>query len=116
MLTTVWVKGERKGWTMTQSNRPKGKKLSDREKIRRQLRKMAFGKANDCVKLAMCEGIDICKLDLSMLKELHRGEKTVDIKLVDRLEILRQLATLGDEDTERVDEVLAALGGGVDEE
>ncbi len=77
---------------------------------------MAFGKANDCVKLAMCEGIDICKLDLSMLKELHRGEKTVDIKLVDRLEILRQLATLGDEDTERVDEVLAALGGGVDEE
>ena len=51
-----------------------------------------------------------------MLKELHRGEKTVDIKLVDRLEILRQLATLGDEDTERVDEVLAALGGGVDEE
>ncbi|MBQ5748730.1 MAG: hypothetical protein IIV87_01100 [Oscillospiraceae bacterium] len=100
---------------MAQTKKPKGKKLSDQEKIRRQLRKMAFGKANDCVKLAMCEGVDIRKLDLSMLKELHKGEKTVDIKLVDRLEILRQLATLGEEDSERMDEVLAALGGGEDE-
>ncbi len=116
VVAAVWVKGERKGCAMAQTKKTKGKKLSDREKIRRQLRKMAFGKANDCVKLAMCEGVDICKLDLSMLKELHKGEKTVDIKLVDRLEILRQLATLGEEDTERVDEVLVALGGGVDEE
>ena len=28
---------------------------TDLEKIRRQLRKMAFGKPNDCVKLAMAE-------------------------------------------------------------
>ena len=40
---------------------------TDLEKIRRQLRKMAFGKPNDCVKLAMCEDVDIEKLDLSML-------------------------------------------------
>ena len=40
---------------------------TDLEKIRQQLRKMAFGKPNDCVKLAMCEDVDIEKLDLSML-------------------------------------------------
>ena len=47
---------------------------TDLEKIRRQLRKMAFGKPNDCVKLAMCEDVDIEKLDLSMLTEIKREE------------------------------------------
>ena len=42
-------------------------KKSDLERIRRQLRKLAFGKANDCVKLALCEEVDIETLDLSML-------------------------------------------------
>lgn len=61
---------------------------TDLEKIRRQLRKMAFGKPNDCVKLAMCEDVDIEKLDLSMLTEIKRSEKgTVEIKLLDRTKV-----------------------------
>ena len=57
---------------------------TDLEKIRQQLRKMAFGKPNDCVKLALCEDVDIEKLDLSMLTEIKRSEKgTVEIKLLD---------------------------------
>ena len=68
---------------------------TDLEKIRRQLRKMAFGKPNDCVKLAMCEDVDIEKLDLSMLTEIKRSEKgTVEIKLLDRTKVLEQLAAL----------------------
>ncbi len=47
---------------------------TDLEKIRRQLRKMAFGKPNDCVKLAMCEDVDSEKLDLAMLTESKRSE------------------------------------------
>ena len=46
---------------------------TDLEKIRQQLRKMAFGKPNDCVKLALCEDVDIEKLDLSMLTENGAG-------------------------------------------
>lgn len=70
---------------------------TDLEKIRRQLRKMAFGKPNDCVKLAMCEDVDIEKLDLSMLTEIKRSEKgTVEIKLLDRTKVLEQLAALAD--------------------
>ena len=42
-------------------------KKSDLERVRRALRKLAFGKANDCVKLALCEDVDIEKLDLSLL-------------------------------------------------
>ena len=71
---------------------------TDLEKIRRQLRKMAFGKPNDCVKLAMCEDVDIEKLDLSMLTEIKRSEKgTVEIKLLDRTKVLEQLAALAEE-------------------
>ena len=65
---------------------------TDLEKIRQQLRKMAFGKPNDCVKLALCEDVDIEKLDLSMLTEIKRSEKgTVEIKLLDRTKVLEQL-------------------------
>ena len=68
---------------------------TDLEKIRQQLRKMAFGKPNDCVKLALCEDVDIEKLDLSMLTEIKRSEKgTVEIKLLDRTKVLEQLAAL----------------------
>ena len=62
---------------------------TDLEKIRRQLRKMAFGKPNDCVKLALSEYDDIAKLDLSMLTEIKRSDKGgVELKLLDRTKIL----------------------------
>ena len=89
---------------------------TDLEKIRRQLRKMAFGKPNDCVKLALCEDVDIEKLDLSMLTEIKRSEKgTVEIKLIDRLQALEQLATVADGEQTDMDDFLKALQGGGEE-
>ena len=62
---------------------------------------MAFGKVNDCVKLALSEYEDIAKLDLSMLTEIKRSDKGgVELKLLDRTKILAQLAQLC-EDGER---------------
>ena len=73
-------------------------KKSDLERIRRQLRKLAFGKANDCVKLALCEDVDIETLDLSMLTEIKRSDKgTVAVKLLDRTKVLEQLAQMADD-------------------
>ena len=89
---------------------------TDLEKIRRQLWKMAFGKPNDCVKLALCEDVDIEKLDLSMLTEIKRSEKgTVEIKLIDRLQALEQLATVADGEQTDMDDFLKALQGGGEE-
>ena len=89
---------------------------TDLEKIRQQLRKMAFGKPNECVKLAMCEDVDIEKLDLSMLTEIKRSEKgTVEIKLIDRLQALEQLATVADGERTDMDDFLKALQGGGEE-
>ena len=83
---------------------------TDLEKIRRQLRKMAFGKPNDCVKLAMCEDVDIEKLDLSMLTEIKRSEKgALELKLLDRLAVLEQLAALTSKEDGTM-ELLQALG------
>ena len=77
---------------------------------------MAFGKPNDCVKLALCEDVDIEKLDLSMLTEIKRSEKgTVEIKLIDRLQALEQLATVADGEQTDMDDFLKALQGGGEE-
>ena len=60
----------------------------DLERVRKQLRKLAFGKPNDCVRLVLGEDVDIGSLDLSMLTEIKRSEKgTVEIKLVDRTKV-----------------------------
>ncbi len=84
-----------------------------RQDVTRRLAELAFGKANDCVKLAMEEDICLDNLDLSLLSEVKRNEKgTVEIKLIDRLRALEQLAqTAGEEKTE-VDAFLQALQGG----
>ncbi len=64
-----------------------------KEDVTRRLAELAFGKANDCVRLALEEGVDLAKLDLSLLSEVKRNEKgTVEIKLIDRLKALEQLA------------------------
>ena len=92
-------------------------KKTDLEKIRRQLRKMAFGKSNDCVKLALCEDVDIEKLDLSMLTEIKRSEKgTVEIKLLDRTKVLEQLAALADSGDDGAERFLQALAQGMEQE
>lgn len=91
-------------------------KLTDLEKIRRQLRRMAFGKPNDCVKLALCADVDIEKLDLSMLTEIKRSEKgTVEIKLLDRTKVLEQLAALAESGDGAAERFLQALAQGMEE-
>ena len=73
---------------------------------------MAFGRVNDCVKLALSEYDDIAKLDFSMLTEIKRSDKGgVELKLLDRTKILAQLAQLceGDERSAAARQLLKAL-------
>lgn len=61
----------------------------------RRMVELAFGRANDCVRLALSENPDIDSLDLSLLSEIRRNEKgTVEIKLIDRMRVLERLLTL----------------------
>ena len=79
----------------------------------RRLAELAFGKANDCVKLALEEDICLDDLDLSLLSEVKRNDKgTVEIKLIDRLRALEQLAQTAGEEKTDVDAFLQALQGG----
>lgn len=77
---------------------------TDREKLVRKraiqrLEKLAEAKVNDAVKLAFLErGEQVDGLDLTALTEFRRSEKGgVEIRLVDRTAILRELAVLGSE-------------------
>ena len=64
-----------------------------KEDVTRRLAELAFGKANDCVRLALEDALELGKLDLSLLSEVKRNDKgTVEIKLIDRLRALEQLA------------------------
>ena len=66
-----------------------------REDVARRLAELAFGKANDCVRLVLDANADVEGLDLSLLTELKRNDKgTLEVRLVDRLKALEQLATL----------------------
>ena len=86
-----------------------------RQDVTRRLAELAFGKANDCVRLVLEENLCLEELDLSLLSEVKRNEKgTVEIKLVDRLRALEQLAqTVGGEKSD-VDAFLQALQGGAE--
>lgn len=84
-----------------------------RQDVTRRLAELAFGKANDCVKLALEENLCLDELDLSLLSEVKRNEKgTVEIKLIDRLRALEQLAQSAGEKRNDVDAFLQALQGG----
>ena len=84
-----------------------------RQDVTRRLAELAFGKANDCVKLALEENPCLDKLDLSLLSEVKRNEKgTVEIRLIDRLRALEQLARTAGEERSDVDAFLQALQGG----
>ncbi len=61
----------------------------------RRMVELAFGRANDCVRLALQEDVDIDTLDLSLLSEIRRNDKgTVEIKLIDRMRVLERLLAL----------------------
>lgn len=82
-----------------------------REDVARRLAELAFGKANDCVRLVLDDSAEISKLDLSLLSEVKRSEKgAVEVRLIDRLQALEQLAGLTDRDEGDVDSFLRALG------
>ena len=86
-----------------------------KEDVTRRLAELAFGKANDCVRLALEDAPELGKLDLSLLSEVKRNDKgTVEIKLIDRLRALEQLAEVAGDGGEDLELVLQALGGGGD--
>ena len=63
-----------------------------RTDVVRRMAELAFGRANDCVRLVLEETPDIEHLELSLLSEVKRNEKgTVEVKLIDRVRVLEQL-------------------------
>ena len=84
-----------------------------KEDVTRRLAELAFGKANDCVRLVLEDDPAVEKLDLGQLCEIKRNEKgTVEIKLVDRLRALEQLCQLAEQEGTDVESFLKALSGG----
>ena len=87
-----------------------------REDVARRLAELAFGKANDCVRLVLEGDASLEQLDLSLLTEVKRNEKgTVEIRLVDRLKALEQLALMAEESGSELESFLKALQSGEDE-
>ena len=83
-----------------------------RQDVTRRLAELAFGKANDCVRLALEDEPSLDKLDLSLLSEVKRNDKgTVEIKLIDRLRALEQLADVAEEESSDMEAFLQALQG-----
>ena len=81
-----------------------------REDVTRRLAELAFGRPNDCVRLALDEVADLEELDLSLLSEIKRSEKgMVEVKLIDRLRALEQLAASAGEDKSEMEAFLNAL-------
>ncbi len=79
--------------------------------VTRRLAELAFGRANDCVRLALEQDLQVEDLDLSLLSEVKRSDKgAVEIKLVDRLQALEQLARVAGEEGDKVEALLTALG------
>ena len=83
-----------------------------RQDVTRRLAELAFGKANDCVKLVLQDDAVLEKLDLTLLTEVKRNDKgTVEVRLVDRLKALEQLALLAQAQGEDMESFLKALQG-----
>ena len=87
-----------------------------RADVARRLAELAFGDANDCVKLVLEEGTAVDGLDLSLLTELKRNDKgTIEVRLLDRLRALEQLAGLADAEGTDLESFLQALQGSSEE-
>jgi len=67
-----------------------------REEVLRRLAQLAFGRANDAVRLALRPGeVDPEELDLSAVAEFKVTDKGgVEVKLADRVQALETLCTL----------------------
>ena len=88
-------------------------KLSRRDIVRR-LGELAFGSANDCVRLVLEDCPDLDALELSLLSEVRRSDKGgVEVKLIDRLKAVEALsAAIGADDGEAAEFLKALSGGG----
>ena len=85
------------------------------EDVTRRLAELAFGKANDCVRLALEEKPKVGRRDLSLLSEVKRNDKgTVEVRLIDRLQALEALSGLVGSEEGEMKAFLQALRGGED--
>ena len=81
--------------------------------IARRLAELAFGNANDCVRLVLETDVNVDGLDLSLLTELKRNDKgTLEVRLVDRLKALEQLANFAEAKGTDLESFLQAMQGG----
>lgn len=81
-----------------------------RQDVTRRLAELAFGRANDCVRLVLEDAPDWESLDLSLLSEVKRNEKgTVEVRLIDRLQALEQLAAVASDGNTDLKEFLQAM-------
>ena len=92
-----------------------------REDVLRHLARIAFGRVNDAVELALRpETANPAQMELSALSELKVTEKGVELKLVDRiraLETLFRLLEQGDNDgAEGLYQALEAVAGALGDE
>lgn len=84
-----------------------------REDVIRRLGELAFGDANDCVKLVLEDNPAVDNLDLAILCEIRRSDRgTVEVKLVNRLQALEQLLAATGDNGPDAESFLAALQGG----
>ena len=87
-----------------------------KEDVVRRLAELAYGRVNDCVKLAVEEKPPLNELDLALLSEVKRNEKgMVEIKLIDRLKVLEQLERIAGGKKGGAEEFLKALQSGEEE-
>ena len=89
----------------------------NRQTLMKQLRKLAQYRSNDAVKLAFLskeESDSIDGLDLTGLAELKRNSNgSVELKLVDRLQVLELLDRIGQRENESdLGAFLSGLGKG----
>ena len=86
-----------------------------RRDIQRRLGELAFGRANDCVKLALEDSPQVDALDLSLLSEVKRSDRgAVEVKLIDRLRALEALSGVVGSEEGEMKAFLQALRGGED--
>ncbi len=84
------------------------------EELARRLGELAAARVNDAVKLAFLDGErveEIDGLDLTALTEFKRGANGgVEIRLIDRMEVLERMAGLLGSQEDRTEALLCALG------
>ena len=84
--------------------------LPSREDALRMLAAMAFGRANDCARLALEDAPPLDQLDLTLLQEIRRGTGgSIEVRLVDRLRALELLLSLLEPESSGAEAFFAGL-------